>query len=272
LGDKKPKINYLLSKQLKEMENILSKVPLNEALTSIKKTKRFLEVDLREENEKDESNCYLPALEPLEIVECEFTGIGFEFDKFHYAVVWEVNPRFDSIVILPMTSVEKDEYADEFYVGKIKGLKDVESRLLVSSLDKSSRKRLKKISYTVDEKEYNPKLSNTYYEKILNGIAVKIMKHRTLEDYLIFDFPSLAPSNISSYGKQRFDAVSDVSYDESEGILHYHTWNGTKKSLDVIPPKEEIKPFVRQKMLQSLYSRDASKKKMAEKKYKSFYT
>jgi len=70
--------------------------------------------------EYDNNNrTYLPDLKMGDIVQCEFIGIGTEYNGKHFAVVWSAPADSETIVVLPLTSQKIKEEIGRFHIGKI---------------------------------------------------------------------------------------------------------------------------------------------------------
>lgn len=99
--------------------------------------------------ERGTNNAYLPQLERGNIVSCEFTGLGTEYNDTHFAIVWSAPPNDESIIVIPMTSQPKLESTKLFTIGKInnfvtsKDCLDIkESWVHLGKMREVSRKRI----------------------------------------------------------------------------------------------------------------------------------
>lgn len=139
--------------------NSLHSVENNDLKSILAKTKRFMDVEVRSFHKKDGAKKFLPKFDQMEFVHCHFTGVGFEWDLPHYALIWDINPYYDSVMVIPTTSEPREERIDIFSVGKIQGLPKVDTYLLISDMTRVSRKRLEKITYIHEKKgTSNPRL------------------------------------------------------------------------------------------------------------------
>jgi len=100
--------------------------------------------------EKGTNNSFLPSLERGNIVSCEYTGIGAEYNDTHYAIVWSAPPINENVVLIPMTSQPKYESIGTFTIGLIPNFITVKGSLTVkeswvhlTKMSEVSRKRIK---------------------------------------------------------------------------------------------------------------------------------
>lgn len=99
--------------------------------------------------ERGTNKSFLPSLERGNIVSCEYTGIGREYNDTHFAIVWYAPPTDENIVVIPMTSQPKLESKKVFAIGKIpnfitvKGASSIKpSWVHLSKMSEVSRKRI----------------------------------------------------------------------------------------------------------------------------------
>ncbi|GAA4297121.1 hypothetical protein GCM10023142_36660 [Anaerocolumna aminovalerica] len=99
--------------------------------------------------ERGTNNAYLPQLKRGNIVSCEFTGLGTEYNDTHFAIVWSAPPNDESIIVIPMTSQPKLESMKTFTIGKIENfvtsrdcLDIKESWVHLGKIREVSRKRI----------------------------------------------------------------------------------------------------------------------------------
>lgn len=96
-------LNRILVK-FRKSHNRLRGLSYSESHAAIDKADRFLSIDIKPFPEKDTKKRFTPHFQQLDFVHCHFTGIGFEWDFPHYALVWDINPYFDSVMVIPTTS------------------------------------------------------------------------------------------------------------------------------------------------------------------------
>jgi uncharacterized protein YifN (PemK superfamily) len=101
--------------------------------------------------ERGTNNSFLPSLERGNIVSCEYTGIGREYNDTHFAIVWSAPPTDENVVVIPMTSQPKLEDKKTFEIGGIPNFITVKGSLSI----KPSWVHLTKMS-EVSRKRINP--------------------------------------------------------------------------------------------------------------------
>ena len=99
--------------ELEKLKNTLSTLDPVKKEAIIKKVELFAESDAKPDVLDTDGN-YQPEINKLDFVHVDFTGVGSEWDGGHYGVVWSVNPKFDSFVVIPTTSQSRKEYPDVF--------------------------------------------------------------------------------------------------------------------------------------------------------------
>ncbi|GIP34770.1 type II toxin-antitoxin system PemK/MazF family toxin [Paenibacillus sp. J2TS4] len=181
---------------------------------------------------KDSRGKYTPHYERRDIVHCKFSGVGSEYSGGHYAIVWEDNPYFEDITVIPATSQRKTEHANVFPVGKLRGLPQGCTTLLVSDLTRISRKRIT---------SHHGKLHPAWESRICQAIAVTFEKERTLEEIVREQCGAALPENLPLFAGLRFRPSRFIGYCPDRDELAYRLWNETKEErLTMLSPK---KPF-----------------------------
>lgn len=153
-------------------------------------------INISNKNFRKQNFKYLPEVEKGMIVEVSFTGIGGEHDKKHKAIVWDVDPNRDNILVLPTTSLKEDKkfYKHYFSIGKV-GFLPKDTVVMLDQAISVSHKRI------LDEKYRNPSsndkekvfISPEQEQRINDGIRVTYLGEHTLASYLLNNFRNFIP-------------------------------------------------------------------------------
>jgi len=239
-------------------------------LYSLKKVNRFVEVELKEENEKNENKEYIPEIVPFEVVHVDFTGVGFEWDGPHYGIVWEVNPLFDSVTIIPTTSKNREAHVDVIKIGQLSNFNKKQTTLLVSDMTKVSRKKIEKVEYEHPKKgKIDLKIPKVWEGQILNAIAVKYMKFPTFQQYLAEKCSVAMIDDLKFLKEHRFKAIKG-KYNLTTKELNFCYWDGqNEQTLTLKMPKEGkiTSTKIKEEMINKLFS---EKQKDVEEAYDYF--
>ena len=106
------------------MEEKMSEVKLNvfsreQNLNTLNKIIKFTTFDNLKAEYDNKNKTYLPDLKRGHIVQCEFIGIGSEYNDKHFAIVWSAPANSETIVVLPLTSQSIREDIGQFHLGKV---------------------------------------------------------------------------------------------------------------------------------------------------------
>jgi hypothetical protein len=144
----------------------------------------FAECDAKEDVLDDRGH-FEPKINKLDFVHVDFTGVGSEWDGGHYGLVWNVNPKFESFVVIPTTSQPRQEYADVFPIGRVLGLPPRDTTLLVSDMTRVSRRRIKPVTFIHRTRgEITSRLKPDFVSRIEEAIAVTYRGQITFERFL----------------------------------------------------------------------------------------
>ena len=246
----------------------------------IRKISLFVEVDskphdIREVESPDGrvSGHFMPQLRRLDVVHCNFTGVGFEWDGPHYAIVWNVNPKFDAVTVIPTTSEQRTTYANVFNVKQISGLPPGNTTLLVGDTTTVSRKRLDLQTYWHPKRKavVPVRLPAVWLDRIFQAMAVTFGGEVTFEQFLIHETGVAMPANLPLIHAWRFMPVRCL-YDEGSQMLRYRLWNKDQyDQVKMLLPKIQISKFVKVKLVYDLFSPDPTVRGDAEAKYLELY-
>lgn len=216
---------------------------------------------------------YQPPLSRLEVVHCNFTGVGFEWDGPHYAVVWNINPLFDAVTVIPTTSEARIEYANVFGVRQISGLPQGNTTLLVGDTTTVSRKRLDPVTYQHPKKGLvNAKLPTAWLDRIYQAMAVTFGGEVTFETFLIERTGIAMPRDLSLLHTWRFMPIRG-EYDSNTQQLRFRLWNSEIfHEHELLLPKIQLNKTEKIRLIKDLYSTDNAMRVAAEKKYRELYT
>jgi hypothetical protein len=268
--------SFLEEDEKNKLTSLLSGISSNDQLRKvINKTIRFIENDIKVES-KDNRGRYTPSFKRYDVVHCNFTGIGYEWDFPHYAVVWNIDPILDLVEIIPLTSVARDEHVNVFSVGKITGLpKKDQSTLLLSDKTSVSRKRIEKVEF--NHPKHGVKkvtLPKSWENRIVNGIIATNSHCNTIEE-VISNYCSVAMvDKISTFKELRYQSVQDFQFDPETGILSYRKWDKTNfETLQLVFPTVSgiTSKDMKSKKIKWLSSRHESLCKLAGQYFNEIY-
>lgn len=220
----------------------------------------------------DSNNHFIPKFKQMDIVHCDFTGVGFEWDGPHYALVWDVNPLFDSILVIPTTSQSRKNLHSVINVGKITGLSNKNTTLLVSDMTRVSRKRLTELVYQHPKKgQQTVRLAQSWKSRIIESITTTYTNEITFEEFLITKCGFDMLIDIKNLEKLRYKPVK-ATYDKINQILKFRIWNEEiYHSLKLVSPKQPIDREIRKRIILDLNSNNNEDKNAALLSLSSWY-
>lgn len=149
-----------------------------------------------------------PYFNQMDVIYCNFGGIGREYDGPHFAIVWEDNHAETELLVIPTTSQYTKEYADEFNIGRVTGLPARDTIVSVKKLMRISRKRV------IHHRFKQGQIHRGFKDRIENAIAIAINQEKPLEYYVRNECRSALPVNIQTiYSSIRFTPVQDVHFE-----------------------------------------------------------
>ncbi|WP_172253498.1 hypothetical protein [Saccharibacillus deserti] len=270
--------NSLFSKLL-DMQGVLGhldKITPEERIKTLSRLELFAERSSKSFNyDPARPKDFLPKLSRLDVVDCYFTGMGFEWDEKHKAIIWDIYPQFDSVMVIPTTSKERVESKGVFNVGKIQGLNGLNTTLLVGDMTRVSRKRIEVIP-PYNHPKNGPqavKLNKAWEGRILNAIVSLYANTLTLEDVLRYRTGVAMPDKLDAIKSKRFNAIQ-YKYDEGSCTLNYWGWNKHEQegeTLTLIQPKVSISKFEKQRIIEDICSKLEPVRIQAEARYFNWY-
>jgi hypothetical protein len=270
----------LVDPAIQDLISTLSAIPNPDREDIIRKIKLFAENDAKQHQTEIQKNpytgketkIYLPKLSRLDVVHCDFTGVGFEWDGPHYALVWNVNPAFDSVTVIPTTSESREEYANVFDVGQIQGLPIGKTTLLVADTTTVSRKRLSEIKFKHPKKGViNARLANAWLDRIFQAMSVTFGNEITFQDFVLRSTGVAMPIDLQKFRLWRFVPIH-ATYDSVAGVLNYRIWNQEQyHKAEFILPKQQISVGIKQQLVRDLFSTDPTVRAAAEDRYQTLY-
>lgn len=282
LSDLETKIEKLSSQDYVELNNVLKgfdglysvlsgQPEINQGITMEKLT-LFAECDSRLENFDSHVQKFKPDFTKLEIVHCDFTGVGFEWNGPHYAIVWEVDPKFDSVMVIPLTSKKRKHLPGIFSVGQVAGLPKGETTVLVSDMTRVSRKRLSKIMYKHPRNGVKAaKLPNPWLTRIQEAIVVIYSGEKTFEEYIINNCGVAMPKDLKVLNTLRYKPIKG-SFDSHTLKFNYRLWNDNQEQcIELLNPNEKIDKFTKKNLIKDLFSEDQLIRETAEKEFSRLY-
>ncbi|PEK30525.1 hypothetical protein [Bacillus toyonensis] len=255
----------------KELNDILFNLSDQKREEVLKKITLFTKSDVKPET-KDRNDVFIPALSKLDFVHCDFTGVGYEWDGAHYGVVWEVNPKFDAVTIIPATSKSRTEYANVIPIGNVLGLPPGDTTLLVSDMTKVSRKRIQPVSFNHWQRGVTrSRLKPIWAQRIVEAIAVTFGNEITFEQYLKESTGVAMPDNLDILRSNRFKPIRGI-YDRTNNILKYRVWNQDNwHTITMKYPHTQFNKHAKAKLVVDLLSPISSVRIAAEEKYLELY-
>ncbi|MCP3776329.1 type II toxin-antitoxin system PemK/MazF family toxin [Paenibacillus sp. MZ04-78.2] len=273
-----------LSRKLKEFENIVTRINLLSvtppSLGNLSPRQRFLE---RVERLSDCENRSIPAkgttapgtpepyFQKLDVIYCDFGGVGKELDAPHFAIVWEDTHDNEEITVIPTTSQFAKESETLFSLGWIRGLPATDTIALVHKIGRISRKR----AMLRNGRYLQGTLMPARAIRIDWGIASFLGREKTLHYHIRENCGDALPERLGSYSDSRFAPVRDFSYDGTTVTAHYRLWNETTmKTLQLKRPQNrpdrDMKGY-KKLLLDRYYSGNEVSKRLAESDFVANY-
>ncbi|WP_408976317.1 hypothetical protein [Paenibacillus jiagnxiensis] len=260
-------------KELEPLRAILDSVSEPERSSVLKKITTFAEQDTKSFTmQKHNSDYFDPPLVRYDIVNCYFTGVGYEWDAKHFAVIWDVYPHLDSVMVIPTTSKTRTESKNVFSVGKIPGLNGLETTLLISDMTRVSRKRIETLSFFHPKHGNKPiRLPVAWTDQILHGIVSTYAGESTFIDFLKKKTQDTMVADLKLLKDERFKAIRGT-FDKETKTLEYRYWNKDEvKKVELLSPNIPLAPETKKKLIEDLYSPLEHVRLQAEANYKNWY-
>lgn len=163
---------------------LIVKEPLKSVI--LKRFHRIISIEQRTlaQNEKKE---FTPLLTRGQIIECDFVGQGSTLDNRHFAIVWSADRKSEHIVLIPLTSKNRDGIAAPFSLGVIDGLdapgREKESIAKVNQPQSISRKSVH-IKKRADGSQEPVKLNESQMTKLIDIFRKYHLKEPHLNEVL----------------------------------------------------------------------------------------
>ncbi|ETT61037.1 hypothetical protein BSK66_31875 [Paenibacillus odorifer] len=262
-------------KDLEPLQVLLDTVPEPDRTMTLEKLITFAQNDIKPLNRSTTSPYhYAPPYSRFDLVNCYFTGIGYEWDAKHIALVWDVYPQLDSVMVIPTTSKTRTESKNVFSVNSIPGLRGgKETTLLISDMTRVSRKRIEPLDpYRHPKKGLVPiRLPASWADRILSGIVSTYAGEFTFEEFLKFKAGAAMVSDLRILKEKRFYAIRG-KVDPVSNILHYHAWNKVdQQQIQLIMPRFTIMKEIKMKLIDDLFSDIEQVRVHAEAHYYDWY-
>ncbi|OPG89578.1 hypothetical protein B2I21_36275 [Chryseobacterium mucoviscidosis] len=273
-----------ISLKLKEFENIVTRINMLSVTQprpgDLSPRQRFLG---RIERLSDRENhivsakgttapgTHEPYFQKLDVICCDFGGVGKELDAPHFAIVWEDTHDNEEMTVIPTTSQFIKETETLFSVGRIRGLPSTDTIALVHKMSRISRKRVLLRS----GRYLQGTLMQPRAYRIEWGIASFYGGEKTLHYHIRESCGDALPERLGFYSDLRFAPVRDFSYDGTTVTAHYRLWNDTElKSLQLKRPqnrpKSDMKEF-KNLLLDRYFSGDSMRKALAQSDFTANY-
>ncbi len=269
----------MIDPAMQDLISSLIAIPYPEREDIIRKIKLFAQSDAKQHQTIIHTNPYgrplthfLPKLSRLDLVHCDFTGVGYEWDGPHYAVVWNVNPAFDSVTVIPTTSESREEYPNIFSVGQIPGLPLGKTTLLVSDTTTVSRKRLSEIKYQHPKRGLiNARIPNAWLDRIFQAMAINFTNEMTFQEFVMRNTGVAMPDDLALLSAWRYTPIRAV-YEATVNVAHFRIWNQDNyHTAQFLLPKQQISISIKQQLIRELFSIDIAVRSVAQARYQSLY-
>ena len=256
---------------LETLVNTMSSLSQEEKDNLLKKLNLFAACDVKDES-FDQDGLYEPKLSKLDFVHCDFTGVGYEWDGGHYGVVWEVNPKFDAITIIPTTSQRRQEYPNVISVGRRLGLPYGNTTLLVSDMTKVSRKRLNPVTFDhYTRGKTRTRLQTSWIPRIQEAVAVTYANEITFMELLKNSAGVSMPKDLQAFYDWSFKPVK-ARYDYKNHRYFVRLWNqDTWHIIEMTNPNRQMARSEKKNLINKLMSSDHGVKDRAKQRFHSLY-
>jgi len=262
--------------EIRRFRKILSQLDIKNRSSVVDKAMRFINIDMKSETVVKKTGRFNPEYRKFEFVHCHFTGIGFEWDFPHFALIWDIDPYMDSVLVIPTTSTPRNEHIDVFSVNQIQGLPKGNTYLLISDMTRVSRKRLEKIVY--NHKKHgltNPKLQKSWENRIHQGIISRTLQLPSFEKIIMNQCGLNMVNGLTLYNGLKFKSIIFYNFDRASNVLTYRIWDKSEnETLTLIPPVATsalIRGEHREKKLKWLNSKEAALRSLAKQFFEEIY-
>ncbi|MCM3405931.1 hypothetical protein [Cytobacillus oceanisediminis] len=254
------------------LDKTLSGVTPDKREGILKKIELFSESDAKDD-QIDDHGKYMPEIKKLEFVHVNFTGVGSEWDGGHYGLVWQVNPKFDSFTVIPTTSKKREEYADVFSIGRVLGLPNGETTLLVSDMTRVSRKRISPVKFQHWKKGLvTSRINDAFIPRIEDAISISYGGQTSFEMFLRESTMVAMPADLSPIYSWRFKPIFG-RYERSTNMLYYRLSNSDVwHMMQMVNPNSHIRKKEKIDIVKGLFSMNNAVRSAAEAEYKRLYT
>lgn len=268
------KQKYFIS-EINRFRSILSQLDIKNRKLVVDKTIRFMNIDMKSATIVKKTGRFTPEYRKFEFVHCHFTGIGFEWDFPHFALIWDIDPYMDSVLVIPTTSTPRNEHIDVFSVDQIQGLPKGKTYLLISDMTRVSRKRLEKIVYTHKKHGLtNPMLPKSWESRIHHGIVSRTIQLPSFEKVVINHCGLNMVDGLTLYNNLKFKSIVFYNFDKTSNVLTYRIWDKSEnETLELIPPNTSTLIWKEQKEKKLLWlnSKEIVIRSLAKQFFKEIY-
>ncbi|MCP3776406.1 type II toxin-antitoxin system PemK/MazF family toxin [Paenibacillus sp. MZ04-78.2] len=216
---------------------------------------------------------FLTEVKPLDVIHCHLAGVGFEYTGDHYAVIWNANPLFEVITVIPTTSKTKYEYPSVFNIGSIPGLPPNLTTLNVDKMLQISRLRI--TNKYGNLKGATDLMGRDVEERIKQGIAVYYGGEESLENIVRTQCSVAMPKDLVAFNVVRHVPAKFVNfrYVGRDAVLEYRLWNETDlRQLDLIYPNTRYPLAKKRELMKNLFYKSGSDQSNAIVEYTRLFT
>lgn len=255
-----------------DLTNFLFTLSKDKRERIVKKLKSFAECDSKDDDIVDGK--YNPYFKRFDFVHVKFTGVGYEWDGDHYAVIWNDNPKLEQVVVIPTTSQPREERPDIIPLGKVLGLpRGKDTTLLVSDITRVSRRRLTPVTFNHFKRgRINSRVKPNHFNRIEQAIAISIGNEHTFETYLKFNTGVAMPEDLSPLYAWRYIPIKG-EYNEADLLFKYRIYNSSEwHELKMVLPNERMSKDDKKGIIEGLFSLNDDIRQSAELSYKKLFT
>lgn len=201
-----------------------------------------------------------------DIVHVKFVGMGAVINRPHYAIVWEVNPKADHIIVIPMTS----KPSPKFDLGFIPGMSKPNNVVKLNQLQCVSRKSFE----VVKRRGKKVILSPNQLQTVESMFRKLMLQESSLKQILFYDVGNLLPlqipidvlSILEHPGLYHLDSVNDGT-----SFLHFISSERSEyKKILMVPVSMKQKD--RKDLLKNLVSTNEQTREAAERRMMGIFT
>ncbi|WP_176586040.1 type II toxin-antitoxin system PemK/MazF family toxin [Priestia megaterium] len=139
------------------------------------------EIEVEERGKTVKKRVYNPIVTKGQVIRVNFSGLGSELYKEHYAIVWDVKSNREQITVIPTYSYKSDtmEKNNLFNIGGVRNLYNLTNSETLVSIDQVTTISRKRILAT-DFEGKTAYLTADQKKRIMDGFRAYWVKEKTL--------------------------------------------------------------------------------------------